>query len=636
MKHIIIGTAGHVDHGKTTLVRAMTGVDTDRLKEEKERGISIELGFAPLTLPSGQRAGLVDVPGHERFIKHMLAGVAGIDLVLLVIAADEGVMPQTREHLDIVQLLNVKKGIVVITKKDLVEEDWLYLVEEEVREALKDTFLAEAPMIAVSAVTGEGLSELLHIIDRLVADVTEKAVDGKTRLPIDRVFSIAGFGTVVTGTLFSGQLKVGDPVEILPEGISTRVRTLQVHGHKVDRAVAGQRVAVNLASVETSELARGSVLLEPNYLSSSFRVDAHLELLRHLAAPLKNLARIRFHQGTKEALGRVVLLDRDELAPGESSYVQLVMEEPVVVARYDRFVIRSYSPMVTIGGGTVIDPNPPKRKRFREDVLRALATQEQGTPIELVNQHLLTTRPPIISVSLLTEKLGLQTEIIKNALRELVESGQAVLINVDGSEHAIHQQVLDNWWSEVQSLLANYHHEYPLRTGLPREELRSKKFGAVPAKTFNALLQFWEERGLVRATGRNVSLAGHQPAPQGKMAQALEHVLVRYRVGGFQPPDWSEMVQDCALSNSESEELLNYCLEQGLLVKVSEDTFFASTAIEEAKRKLTQFLKDHGAIQIGEVRDLLETSRRYVLPLMEYFDREKFTRRVGDKRVLLK
>jgi selenocysteine-specific elongation factor len=350
MKRLILGTAGHIDHGKTTLVKALTGIETDRLKEEKQRGISIELGFAPFVLPDGQKAAIVDVPGHERFIRHMLAGAFGIDLVMLVIAADEGVMAQTREHMDIIELLGVKSGIIALTKKDMVDDEWLMLVEEEVREYLSATILADAAIIPVSAVSGEGIPELLQEIQKVAEGIKERPVYGKARLPVDRVFTKAGFGTVVTGTLWSGQIETGETLELLPSGKKVKIRTLQVHNDKVDKAYAGQRVAVNLQGVDIADIERGNWLSTPAYLTPTYRMDARLRILSSSSRVLKNWNRIRFHLGTDETMARVVLLDGDELHPGQEGYVQIVMEKPVVGHKGDPFVIRYYSPVSTIGG----------------------------------------------------------------------------------------------------------------------------------------------------------------------------------------------------------------------------------------------------------------------------------------------
>lgn len=633
-KHIIIGTAGHVDHGKTQLVKRLTGIDTDRLKEEKERGISIELGFAPLVLPSGQQAGIVDVPGHERFIKQMLAGATGIDLVLLVVAADEGIMPQTREHLDIIKLLEIQKGLIVITKKDLADEEWLLLVEEEIREAVKDTFLEKAEIIAVSSHTGEGIEELRLLIDELAEEVVEKEVTGKVRLPIDRVFSITGFGTVVTGTLFSGKIKVGESVEILPEGIISRVRGLQVHGGKVDEAKAGQRVAVNLTGLETREIGRGSVLLQPGYLTTSFRLDVQLELLSQAERNIKNWTRIRFHLGTREALGRVVLLEGEELAAGSRAYAQIVMEEPVVAAKRDRFVIRSYSPMVTIGGGKVIDPNPPKQKRFRPEVLRDLAIKEKGTPEELILQYLLQAPTPFVPKSVLIAKVGLTSEESDRSLEQLLEDGRAIFLKLEGVEHLVHPQVHADWQEEIREMLGKYHQEFPLRIGMVKEELRSRKFNFFSVKLFNALLKEWEEAGLISVVGQSIALYGYKPQPNLHYQQIIEQILLKYQTASLQPPFWGELGQTLAINDLELNEILNYCLNQKLLIKVADDLYFRETELNEARTIIVNHLQINRSLTISEARDLLGSSRKYILPLLEYFDREKITRRADDKRIL--
>ena len=632
-KHIIIGTAGHVDHGKTQLVKRLTGVDTDRLKEEKERGISIELGFAPLDLPSGLRAGLVDVPGHERFVKHMLAGAAGIDLVLLVVAADEGVMPQTREHLDIIQLLGIKKGIVVLTKKDLAEEDLLLLVEEEVRELTAGTSLADAPLVAVSSVTGEGIEELLALIDRMVQEVPEKEAAGRARLPIDRVFTIAGFGTVVTGTLFSGRIRVGDTLEVLPLRREVRVRNLQVHGVKVEEAWAGQRVAVNLSGVATQEIERGSVLAAPGYLTPSFRLDVQLRLLPHLDKGIKNWARVRFHLGTKEALGRVLLLETEELLPGEAAYAQMVMEEPVVAAARDRFVLRAYSPMYTIGGGEVIDPAAPKRRRFRSAEIEQLATRQKGSPQEVVLQVLASSAVPLAAGEL-EKKSGLLAEEAAAALESLQQEGKVTVLPVEGTPHFVHSSVYAEWQSDLGEALLRFHQQYPLRPGASKEEIRSRHFAFLPAKVFNALLQSWEERGVISVRGQSVAVAGHKPALSPEQEKMAELIRQRFREGGIQPPDAAALRSETGLKPEEMEELLGFCLQQGWLAKIGEGFYFDRETVEKAREALTAYLQEHGAVSVAEARDLLGGSRKYILPLLEYFDREKVTRRVGDKRVL--
>ncbi len=634
MKHIIIGTAGHVDHGKTALVKALTGIDTDRLKEEKERGISIELGFAHLVLPGGLRAGIVDVPGHERFIKNMLAGAAGFDLVLLVVAADEGVMPQTREHLDIIQLLQVKKGIVVITKCDLVDKEWLEMVSEEVESFLEGTVLEGAPVIRVSAVTGQGIPELLEAIGQVAQTVEEKAASGPPRLPIDRVFTVTGFGTVVTGTLVSGTLRLGDQLEVLPQGISTRVRSLQVHGQKVEEARAGQRVAINLAGVEVEQIERGSVVSGPKSLVPSYRVDAKLVLLKSAPRPLKNRSRVRFYLGTREVLGRVVLLDREEMEPGSTSYVQLELEDKAVAARGDRFVIRSYSPMLTIGGGVVIDPAPRRRRRrFRPEVLAALATLEKGSPADLLEEYL-KSNPWLPSAGEAAAAAGLGTADLTCAINTLVSRGKIRKMEADGKTYLIPNWAYRQWTEEIISALSAFHRDYPLREGMPKEELRTKKYQKLNSRMWQCLLGEIEKDGLIKSSAQCVMLQSFTPKPNKEEGEKIDRLLALLRNSRFQPPSWAELCRQAGLREDESAEVLQYLLKNGELVKITDDIFLTSDVLQKAKETVLDYLRAKGEITVGELRDLLNTSRKYALPIMEYFDQIKFTKRVGDKRLL--
>lgn len=634
MKHIIIGTAGHVDHGKTMLIKSLTGVDTDRLKEEKERGISIELGFAQLSLPSGKRAGIVDVPGHERFIKNMLAGVGGIDLVLLVIAADEGVMPQTREHVDIIQLLQVKKGIVVLTKADLVDEEWLGLVSEEVREFLQHTVLRDAPVVSVSSATGQGIPELLQLIDEIVEDTEERISIGKLRLPIDRVFSVTGFGTVVTGTILSGRVALGDTVEVMPQGLLSRVRSLQVHGQKVEQARAGQRTAVNVTGLEVDEVKRGSVLSTPKSLTPSYRLDIRLLLLKSAPKPLKNRTRVRMYLGTDEILGRVRLLDREELETGEEAYAQLELEEQVVAGKGDRFVIRSYSPMRTIGGGTVIDANAPKHKRFRPEIQELLATIEMGTPDELIDQFL-AGKNGLFTMEELVTATGLTRADVEQNLSKLVDNHQVKFIAKDKSNLLVSNQVYQKWGLETQNMANAYHQEHPLREGYPKEELRSRKYSFISNKNFPYLLSSMEMDGFIRLfekTVANVEFTGQLPENHQKR---LESMAAQIKEGGFQPPSWAEVAKSHPIKDTEVQEYLHYLLRQGELVKIGEDLYFPAKQYEEAKQLIISFLRENKEISVGQTRDLLQTSRKFALPLLDSLDRERLTRRVGDNRVLV-
>ncbi len=633
MKHLIIGTAGHVDHGKTALVKVMTGVDTDRLKEEKERGISIELGFTCLNLPGGRRAGIVDVPGHERFIKNMLAGAGGFDLVLLVIAADEGVMPQTREHMDIIQLLQVKKGIVVLTKCDLVDDEWLDLVKEDVKDFLQGTVLEDAPVALVSAVTKKGIPELLKLIGQAVEKVVPKAGQGQPRLPVDRVFTITGFGTVVTGTLLSGVIKVGEMVEVQPEGLSARVRTVQVHGERVEAAEAGQRVAVNLAGLEAEQIDRGSIVAGPGMIKPSHRLDVRLQLLKSAVRPLKNRTRVRFYLGTRETLGRVILLDREELAPGSVVYAQVVLEDRTVPVKGDRFVIRSYSPMRTIGGGVVIDPAPKrKHKRFREEVLEALSTREKGNPEEIVKLYL-DANSNVHLPAEVAAGTGLQEKEVMEAAAALAEKKEVKLISGDGKQYPVSTAVYTRWLEDIKTLAISYHREFPLRDGYPKEEIRSRKFPQLSAKVFQLVLLEMEKEGALEVLPKVVAVKGFATGPDQRLKEQIQQISRIMGESAFLPPSWAEISNTIGFSETMGTELLQYLLRTGEMVKVAEDLYFQRDVMREAISKVTSYLSKHGEITVGELRDLLKTSRKYALPLLEYFDREKLTRRIGDKRL---
>lgn len=631
MQRLIIGTAGHIDHGKTTLVKRLTGIETDRLKEEKQRGISIELGFAPFALPNGQKAAIVDVPGHERFIRHMLAGAFGIDMVLFTIAADEGVMPQTREHGDIIELLGIDKGIIVITKKDMVDDEWLMLVEDEIEEYIDTTPLKGAPIIAVSAVTGEGIPELMQAIEQVASTVTEKPLMGKARLPIDRVFTIAGFGTVVTGTLWSGQIKVGDTMELMPVQKSVKIRTLQVHNEKVDTAYAGQRVAVNLQGIEVSEIKRGYLLAESGYLTPSYRVDARLRLLESSSRTLLNWNRIRFHLGTDEALGRIVLLDRDELIPGEEAYAQLVLEKPVVAFKGDPFVIRYYSPVDTIGGGTIIDPNAPKQKRFKEEVLNDLIVKEEGSLCDLV-LHELETSLTGLSMAELAKKTAGDEALINKEIQLLIDDEKIVEIGDKGGLY-LSARALELIYEQMVKTMTDYFNKYPLRWGYPKEDMRTRLFGNFNPKTFNSVVKYLEETGRLGTKSNLVNVPGWKTEPGEKEKQAISQIHKLMEDDLFAPPEIEQMTNTTGLNESQLNEILAYMVGQGQLVKITEGLYFAREAIDKGQDLLNKHFNQEKELTLATARDILNTSRKYALPLIEYYDRIHFTRRVGDIRV---
>jgi selenocysteine-specific elongation factor len=630
---IILGTAGHIDHGKSSLIKALTGIDPDRLKEEKLRGITIELGFAFLKLPTGQLLGIVDVPGHERFVRHMVAGATGMDLVALVIAADEGVMPQTREHLEICQLLRVKEGLVVLTKVDLVEPDWLELVEEEIREALTGTFLEGAPIVRFSAVTGEGTEALLATLAELAARVPPKPASGIFRLPVDRVFTIKGFGTVVTGTVISGRLRVGEPVMVYPPMFKARVRSLQCHGTAVEEIQAGSRAAVNLQGLEKEELDRGMVVATPGSLTPTRVLDAVLEVLPSAPRPLKHRQAVRFHSGTSERLAVPLLLETDELPPGATGYVQFILRETVALKPGDRFVIRNLSPAITWGGGQILHVRPPRHKRRQPKVLAALRTLEQGPPEEQLRLYLAEAGPAGLSRADLAALLPWEAPVLAQLLSSLVEKGQAILYDPEGQRFVL-TEVANSIQEDIRRHLETYHRQHPLQPGLSKEELRRRLPESMEVRLFNELLsrmakakQIALERDLVRLSGHRIQLARDQE----ELSRRLEELYLK---GQLTPPTLKEVEAALHLPLNQLQPLLRVLANQGRLVKVKEDLYFHSQALERLKAQLIDFLKRNKEISVLQFKDLTQTSRKFTIPLLEYFDTQRVTVRVGEARRL--
>ena len=630
---IILGTAGHIDHGKSALIKALTGTDPDRLKEEKLRGITIELGFAELELPSGQHLGIVDVPGHERFVRHMVAGASGMDLVALVIAADEGVMPQTREHLEICQLLQVKQGLVVLTKVDLVEPDWLELVEEEVREALKGTFLDGAPIVSFSAVTGFGKDNLLATLAELAADVPPKPVTGIFRLPIDRVFTIKGFGTVVTGTAISGRVKVAESVVIYPPGFKAKVRGLQVHGQAVETALAGNRTAVNLQGLEKEELERGMVVAPPGALIKSRRLDAFLEILPSAPRALKHRQAVRLHTGTSERVAMPLILDADEMAPGSSGYVQFFLREPLALKPGDRIVIRSFSPAFTWGGGLVLHVDPTRHKRRNPEVLARFKVLEQGSPEDILRLYLSEAGAAGRSRAELTALLPWDPADLANRLNAMTRQGQVLYYDQENQRYLLTVTAQELEQRSLQ-ILADYHHKFPLKPGLSKEELRRQLPPAMEVRLFNYLLggmaqkkQLVAEKDLVRLTTHKVTLAQDQE----DVSRRLEEL---YRKGHFSPPTFKEATEAAKIPPDKVKQLLQVLVNQGRLIRVKEDLFFHQAAIAALKAALIDFLKQNREITVNQFKELTQTSRKFSIPLLEYFDSTRTTVRVGETRRL--
>ncbi len=613
---IVLGTAGHVDHGKSVLVEALTGIDPDRLQEEKERGLTIDLGFAWLKLPSGREVGIVDVPGHEHFINNMLAGVGGIDVALLVVAADEGVMPQTREHLAILDLLQVDNGIAIITKKDLVDEELLELVTLEVSEVLAGTTLAQAPIVSVSALTGEGLPELVSTIDQVLDSTTLKKDVGRPRLPIDRVFTMAGFGTVVTGTLVDGSLSQGQEVEIVPPTIKARIRGLQSHKHKIDIAYPGNRVAANLAGIATSQLKRGDVVTTPGWLIPSKAFDVNLRLLSSAPRPLPHNATVTFHHGAAETLGKVRLLERDKIEPGETTWAQFLLAQPIAAVKNDRFIIRS--PQETLGGGLIVGLRAKRHRRFRPDIIEGLATRERGTAEQVVLTIVKEEEPleleKLLALSNLPRAEAQESIISLAAQKKVVVLGDMkLLFSAQGWEKLA---------KEATQAVHRYHQQFPLRHGPPKEELRGKL--KAPAKFFPyALEQLVLEGSLVEA-GPTVHLPDHKPQPTPEQQAAVDAFLDRLAHNPYLP----------TLDPLPEPDLVNLLIEQRKVMKVSDDVLFLASTYDKMVEEIVAHLTSQGKVTVAEVRDLFHTSRKYALALMEYLDRQKITRRIGDERVL--
>ncbi|HXJ80060.1 MAG TPA: selenocysteine-specific translation elongation factor [Candidatus Methylomirabilis sp.] len=630
MKHVVVGTAGHIDHGKTSLVKALTGTDTDRLPEEKARGITIDLGFAFLEEPDGLTIEIVDVPGHERFVKNMLAGVGGIDLVMLVIAADEGVMPQTREHLAICSLLRIKTGLIALTKADLVEPDWIELVRDDVSRLLEPTFLAGAPLVPVSVKTGAGLQELRGVLAGLARGVPAKSTERTPRLPIDRVFTVRGFGTVVTGTLTDGTLVVDDRVEVYPRGVVSKVRGLQTHGHTVEKASAGQRTAVNLQGVERAVIERGDVVAPSGALVPTLLADATLELLKDAPRPLKTRDRVRFHVGTQEVMARVLLVDRAELEPGQVSYGRFRLEGPIVALPGDRFVIRSYSPIITIGGGTVLDIAPPRFKRKAPALLAHLLLLEQGSPAEVVEEHLKHAGAAGAHAADLRARTPYGPERLRALLDELVKAGSIVAVD---REWYLHREANDRLRAETLGLLESFHAENPLRAGISREELRSRA-GNAQERVFGQLLASLEAEGVVRTDKDQVRLGSHSIRLSPEQQRVVSGLDADFLQAGAAPPSPEEALAKLGVKGNERHELFQLLVAERRLVRAKESLYFHADALQTIQDKLVAYLREKKEIGPGDMKDLLGITRKYAIPLMEYFDSQRVTVRQGERRVL--
>ena len=619
----VIGTAGHVDHGKSTLVEALTGIDPDRLAEEKAREMTIDLGFAWLDLGDGQETGVVDVPGHRDFIENMLAGVGGIDLALFVVAADEGVMPQTKEHLAILDLLEVPGGVVALTKVDLVDDpEWLELVALDLSEALIGTALADAPIVAVSARTGFGLAALKGILLDRLSSVPPREDKGQPRLPVDRVFSLPGFGTVVTGTLQDGRFQIGDAVQLQPAGLNGRIRGLQTHRTKRDVALPGSRVAANLTGIGKDEIKRGDVLTLPGHVGSTILFDATYRHLPEADAPLKHNMEVKLFVGAAEVVARTRVLGSQQIEPGQQGWLQLATRDPVAVVRGDRFILRRPSPGATLGGGRVLDPFPGRRhRRFRPDVVERLKTLAQGTPAELLLQTLARLEPE--KSATLIKQSGLDKATAEPALQELVEQGQVIELGTQLMSRSGWQRTLDR----LVAVLAEYHEERPLRLGMSREEVRSRL--NLPAAVFNPLISQAVSENLLADDGALLRLPAHQVTFTTQQQEAIDQLMRHFVTAGFNSPS----VKECKAAVGED---VYYALvDLGQLHHLNNEVVYTAGTYEQIIRQITGYLSQHGTINAAQTRDLFNTSRKYAIALLEHLDEMKITRRVGDDRELI-
>jgi len=635
VKQIILGTAGHIDHGKTSLIKALTGIDTDRLKEEKERGITIELGFASLDLPGGQHLGIVDVPGHEKFVKNMVAGATGIDIVVMVIAADEGVMPQTREHMEICTLLGVQHGLIAMTKTDLVDEEWLELALEDIREFSQGTFLENSPILPVSSATGQGIPELIGSLDEIAGRIPPRNPSSLFRLPIDRVFTMKGFGTVITGTLISGKIEVGETIMIYPSGITSKVRGIQVHNQSANSAEAGMRTAINFQGLDKAAVMRGEVLSAPGALTASYMVDISFHYLASNQKPFKNRTLIRFHTGTSEVLGYLILLEGDELPPGQTVVAQLRLESPVALVKDDRFVVRSYSPVRTIGGGQVLNPIPQKHKRLKPEINRGLQQLADNEPESIIAYHIEQAGYSGVSFSHLKIMTNLPDKQLETHLQHLMS--QKTIIQTDKESRIfIHQTTFDTLKQKIREHLTNYHGVNPLKAGMPKEELKSKFPLLSDSKLFNLVLnQMIKDQQIVQEE-KTVRLESHQVSLGRDQADIRDKIIKIYQDGGLQPPYFREAIKELGASPDHAKDVLMLLVEEGQIVKTKDDLFFHAKAVDELKRKLVEFLKTNGEIDTPRFKEMTGVSRKFVIPLIEYFDANNVTLRVGDSRKLRK
>lgn len=629
MKNIIIGTAGHIDHGKTTLIKALTGRNTDRWEEEQRRGITIDLGFTYFDLKSGDRVGIIDVPGHEKFINNMVAGVVGMDLVMLVVAADEGIMPQTREHMDILGELGIEKSILVLNKCDLVDEEWLELVEEEIQEELEGTFLENAPVVKVSAATGQGIPELIETIERLTADeVVEKDIYTIPRLPIDRVFSLSGFGTIITGTLLAGTICKEDTLQMYPIGKECKIRSIQVHGENVEKCYAGQRVAINISNLKKSEIHRGCVLAPPNNMKNTMLLDVKMNILPSSMRILTNHTRLHLFTGTSEILCRAVLLDKDEIGSGESGYVQLRLEEEIALRRGDKFIVRFYSPMETIGGGVVLEPNPTKKKRFHEETIEELKRKESGSTEDIIEMHIKNSKDTMLTVAELAKMTALSSDEVKQDAESLEEKGIIKIFHMKKDSYTWHRENDKALQEDMAKTLQEYHRKHLYRYGMQKAEIHMTFLKKVKPNVFDLYLESLVEEGVMKRRNEFLSLPQHEIVKDEVYQKVESKLLTTFEKAGLDFPKVSE-VDFGTVPFETVEDILLLLMEEKKIVKLGEELYTLTSYIEHSKEIICSMFKEKDLITMAEIRDALETSRKNAKLIVEYMDSIKITKRNG-------
>ena len=630
MKHVIVGTAGHVDHGKTLLVKALTGIDTDRLVEEKKRGITIDLGFAHLDFEDGTQAGLVDVPGHEKFIKNMLAGAGGIDLAMLVVAADEGFMPQTVEHLGILSLLGIREGLVVITKADMVDPEWVEMIAEDVRERVKGTFLEGKPIMAVSAYTGQGIAELRQHLHKLVKDAAEKNLRTPFRLPVDRVFSVDGFGTVVTGTLIEGSVRKDEIAELVPSGLRAKVRSIQVHGKDTDTACAGQRVAMNLAGLKKTDVQRGDTVARPDTVKTSRMLDVRLQNLKNSQRTILTQSQVHFYHGASVMLAKVVLLDRESLLPGDSCYAQLRLTEPLASKRGDRFVIRFYSPLETIGGGVILDEAPLRHKAGDSAVLEALAIRESGSGNQKLVQVIAGFGYGLPNKQKLCGELNLEEAELQEQLEELVALGKVLELLPD---RYLAASVLDQAWDGCRKLLEAYHAANPLHAGMKLAELRQKLLPGTELTVADGVLAELAAEGRIKRVADRYAMAEFTVHFTKRQNAIRDKLLQTYRKADLEVPGVDEVYPMFLPKEKEDcKQVLESLISSGQLVMLTPQLYYHHQTFDRVLEQTRAFFAEKEELTLAEFRDMLGTSRKYALAVLEYYDRNKMTKKEGDIR----